>query len=301
MRFPNDARVCFIGDSLTAANEILSRVIDYYQNNFPLANVRFFNCGTSGGTYKSAIDFFPDDVLRHKPTHAVVAFGVNDSNRWALCGVRSEVRFESLKNAFEEYKQNLETYCNMLIKNKIEPVLCTPAPYDEYTQSDEPANRGGYALIFAYAEYVREFARKNGIALCDYHEYMTRALQSDTTPIYSPDHVHPTSHGYYLMAKCFLAHQGYELETETPLPAYLTAWRAAVARLRLIYGAEHMVVRNYDLPIEEKLALIQEKVDKKAWGDPVFEPFIRAYLAEKPFQDALYAEIDALYTRDVMQ
>ena len=300
MRFPDNARVCFIGDSLTAMNETLPRIIDFYRKNFPTSNIRFFNCGTSGGTYKTAIEFFFDDVLRHKPTHAVVAFGVNDSNRWALNGARSMERLDSLKKSFEEYKTNVKRYCEMLKNNSVQITLCTPAPYDEYTESEQPASKGGYALILGYAQFVRDFAQKNGIPLCDYHEYMTKMIQSDPEKIYSPDHVHPTSHGYYLMAKCFLSYQGYEIGNEIPLPDYFKSWREAVARLRLIYGAEQMIIRNYHMPTEEKITIIKKKVEQKDWGQPVFEPYIRVFALEKNTQDALYEEIDALYEQDIL-
>jgi hypothetical protein len=62
-------------------------------------------CGTSGGTYKTAIEFFNDDVLIHKPTHAVVAFGVNDSNRWALERPRCKEKYDSLKAYYDNFKK----------------------------------------------------------------------------------------------------------------------------------------------------------------------------------------------------
>ena len=62
-RFPDGARVCFIGDSLVARNQAMPVVIETYKEKFPNAKIRFFNCGVSGGTAKYAHDSFEDDVL----------------------------------------------------------------------------------------------------------------------------------------------------------------------------------------------------------------------------------------------
>lgn len=301
MKFPDNARVCFIGDSLTQANQTLSRVIDFYNKNFAKNNIRFFNCGTSGGTYQSAIEFFYDDVLRHNPTHAVVAFGVNDSNRWFLNEKRSVGRISQLKTDFENYKKNVEKYCKILQQNNICVTLCTPPPYDEYTQTEETAMKGGYALILGYAQFIRGFAKENKIPVCDYHDYITNCLQSDDRPIYSADRVHPTAHGYYLMAKCFLAHQGYVLDDEQPLPKYFEEWSLAVHKMRMIYGAEQMIIGDYTMDLETKMSIMEQKLQNENWGATVFEPFIRVFVAEKRKQDLLYQAIDELYERDILQ
>ncbi len=202
---------------------------------FPNSNVRFFCCGTSGGTYKTAIEFFNDDVLVHKPTHAVVAFGVNDSNRWALEWPRGKQRYDNLKSYYENFKKEVKIYCDMLKEHGIETILCTPAPCDEYTPSDIPAYQGSFALIVEYANVVRNFARDNNIPLCDHHAFLTEQLQLDSEPIISPDHVHPVPHGYYLMAKNFLAFQGLEIDLEADIPEYFNEWRETIQKVRLCY------------------------------------------------------------------
>lgn len=299
MRFPDNARVCFVGDSLTAANQVLPRVNDHYNKYFPNSNLRFFCCGTSGGTYKTAIEFFNDDVLIHKPTHAVVAFGVNDSNRWALERPRGKEKYDSLKAYYENFKKEVKVYCDMLKEHGIEAILCTPAPYDEYTPSDIPAYSGGFALIAEYANVIRNYARDNNIPLCDNHAFLTEQLQLDSEPIISPDHVHPASHGYYLMAKNFLAFQGLEIDLEADIPEYFNRWREEVQKLRLAYGAEQMVIHNYKMPIEEKVKLIKGKIEAESWGIPAFEPFIRGFDAIGFGKDEQYKLIDRVYEKDV--
>ena len=297
--FPSGARVCFVGDSLTASNQPLQRIIDHYNKNFKERGVRFFNCGTSGGTYKGAIDYFYDDVLSHNPTHVVVAFGVNDSKRWLMENEKSAERFASLKDAFEMFKKNVATYCEMVLSRGIELTLCTPAPYDEYSKSDIAPLKGGYALMLGYSDFIRTYAKENNIDLCDYHEYLCGELEVDEIPIICPDRVHPTPHGYYLIAKHFLAHQGLTIDEEAPIPEYFAEWHAAVAKLRIIFSAEEMVVHNYQMPLEEKMAMMEERVRTENWGQAVMERYIRAFVQDKRNQPQLYKLIDELYERDV--
>ena len=299
-RFENGARVCFIGDSLVAANQTLPRIIDHYNKYFPNSDVRFFNCGTSGGSYRSLINFFEDDVLSHKPTHAVVAFGVNDSQRDLLGEPRSDSRLNKLKAAFENYKKNVKESYDLLTSHGIKMIICTPAPYDEYTPGENLGYRGGYAIMLGYADFIRAFAKENGIELCDYHAFLSQMLETETEPVYSPDRVHPLPHGYYLIAKCFLAHQGLEIDEEAPIPEYLDEWILTVGKLRTIFGTEHMLIKDYKKPLEEKMALMEEKVRTENWGCPVFERFIRGFVAEKRNQDELYKKIDELYEKDII-
>ncbi len=298
-RFPDGARVCFVGDSMTAANQVLSRVIDHYNKHFPNHSITFYNCGSSGSTCGSAITFFEDDVLPHKPTHAVVAFGINDCESWHLLKPRSEEKYRACQLAFAKYQKNIHDYTRLLVSNGVEVTLCAPPIYDEYSESPEPARKGGYASMVAYAAFIRRFAEENGFGLCDYNGFMAKAVCTDPQQVFSQDRVHPTDHGYYLMAKCFLAAQGLQIDGEAPIPAYLDEWRDAVRRLRCIYGAEHMIVKDYTLPTEEKLAKVQKILDEGSWTNPAFEHFIRGFVAEKKNQQMLYGLIDRLYEEQV--
>lgn len=299
-RFPNGSRVCFVGDSLVASNLPLPRIIDHYNKYFPDSNVRFFNCGTSGGTYESLINFFDDDILSHKPTHAVVAYGVNDSQRDLLANPRSAERLSRLTAAYERYKKNVEGAYQLLSSHGIKMIICTPAPYDEYTPGENAPLHGAYALMLAYADFIRSFAKENGIELCDYHAYLSNILQTETEAVYSPDRVHPNPHGYYLIAKAFLMHQGLTIDGEEPIPEYLGEWSQTVGRLRVIFGTEHMLIKNYAMPLEEKMEMMEKRVREENWGRPVFERFIRGFVAEKRNQDALYKKLDELYERDII-
>ncbi|MBR3894938.1 MAG: SGNH/GDSL hydrolase family protein [Clostridia bacterium] len=300
-RFPNGSRVCFIGDSLVARNQYLPFIIDCYRKNFPGAGIRFFNCGVSGGTADFAVQSFDADVLPHNPTHVVVAFGVNDSGRTDLALPRSQQRYETFLRRYERYKRRLAELCARVTDSGIELILCTPAPYDEYTETASPALRGGAALLCEYAAYVRALAKEKGYRLVDFHRFLSHAIQLNETPIFAPDHVHPTLHGFYLMAEYFLAEQGLSATEETSVfPDHFTEWREKLLFYRSINAVECMIIGNYGMALEEKYETVRRFLAKKNWSDNYFEIICNRYLEAKPKEAELAREIDAIYERDIL-
>ena len=294
-RFPDGARVCFVGDSLTAQNQVLPRVVDCYKRTFPDARIEFFNCGVAGGTAACVLDYLEDDVFIHNPTHAVVAFGANDSFRWGLQFPPDLERYGHMLRAYEKFQQTMTELCDRLIERGVQVILGTPAPYAEYQKSEEQAYNGGYALLAGYADYVRLLAREKNLPLCDYHAYLTRQMQGDV--LFTQDRVHPNPHGYYHMAKCFLAFQGLELGDECDIPTYLDAWRQAIRPLRDLYAAECMIVHGYRLPIREKVRIAQSKTGKEQL--PHVNYFAQAFLDHYARKEEYLSNIHAIYARDV--
>ncbi len=293
-RFPDGARVCFIGDSLTAQNHVLPRIIDYYKTHFPDSGITFFNCGTAGGTAAYARAIFEEDVLSCRPTHAVVAFGVNDSRRGLLANPADAERYTLLVNAYNAYQEHLTALCDTVLAYGIKLILATPAPYAEYQDSDETPLRGGFALMLGYADFVRTLAREKAIPLCDYHATLSAAMQGDV--LYTPDRIHPSVHGYYHMAKCFLAWQGLDIGEETPEPDYAD-WRVAVSRLRDLYAAECMVIKDYARPLDEKLQVMRDFVAADGPKHPFIEASAEKFLAEHQNKPAYRVAIDAAWAK----
>ena len=298
-KFPSGARVAFIGDSITAANLSLSRIINAYKKEG--SDARFFNCGVAGGTADFAVTSYHKDTARYAPTHAVISFGINDSCRELLSEERSDERLEKLVKAYEKYKLRLGELVDLLKGDGVEVTLCTPVPYDEYSDSPLPPLRGGYALMLGYAEYVRNLAREKGVALYDQHKIISERMASEH--IFSPDRIHPTEHGYYVLAREFLSAQGVDVGSEDTIPECFLRWHAYVARLRKVLATECMIVPRlgeaFDGPAEAKLLKMQDVIDREDWGVPVFESFCRAYIEDKPNEAELYRLVDEAYESDV--
>ena len=299
--FPSNARVVFIGDSITAENLALQWIIRAYKSLDGYDAIRFFNCGVAGGTAEFAVESYAKDIKRYNPTHAIVSFGINDSRREFLYEERNKERLDILTAAYEVYKKNMSTLVDMLIADGIDVTLCTPAPYDEYAESPEKPLPGGYALMLAYSEYVRLLAKEKGVKLYDANAKISRAMASER--VFSQDRIHPDAHGYYILAREFLSEQGVDVGAEEALPEYLARWHSYVARLRKVQASECMLVRSlglaFDSPTDEKMALMTEKVEKNDFGRPVFESFYRSYVADKPNEAELYRLIDESYETEI--
>jgi len=302
-RFPNGSRVCFVGDSLVNENLILSWVADCYQNNFPNEDIRFFNCGTAGGTAEFAVKVFEDDVMRFKPTHAVVAFGINDSCRWCLKDEKGIERYNILKQSFETYKQSIKKICEKILENNIELILCTPAPYDEYEPTEQEVLKGGYALMSEYANFIRYFAKENNFTLCDYYEEMVEIMQTDK--LYNTDHIHPTEHGYYRMAEIFLNKQGLEIEEEIDIKQKYPMWNEAISSYRKLFIAECMVIKKAELSEDEKLKIASDYIKETEpiadnWRIKWFVELCENYLENREKIELLSEEIEEIFVKVIL-
>ncbi len=289
MKFPADSRVCFVGDSITHANHFISRIAGYYHLNFPGENINFYNCGISGATTSTTLAVFDIDIAIYRPTHAVVMIGVNDSGREKLTGKRTPELYTHYKHQFEQYKKNLAKICNKLADLGAEITLCTPVPVDEYSEFDTPTLPGAFAMLSAYADHVRKFAWAQGYGLCDYFSYFTEMLWKGEV-LYREDRIHPNENGHFYMAKCFLKHQGYELGEYAPMPKFIEEWDQKAEFYRNIINGEYFFIGRYDLPPEESVKIIKEKLDSGTL-DEFFTYMAKAYVENKMKQKALHDEV----------
>ena len=299
-RFPDNSRVAFIGDSITAENLTLRHIIRAYKD-MGAKGIRFFNCGVAGGTADFAVTSYARDIRRYKPTHALVSFGINDSNRELLREERSPDRLRALLDAYGVYKRRMSELVDMLLSDGAKVTVCTPVPDDEYSDSAEEALPGGYALMLGYSEYVRNLAKEKGVRLYDQHRIICEVMAKEQ--IHSPDRIHPTPHGYYVLARELLKEQGIEIREE-PLPEYLSRWHSYVARLRKVLASECMLIPmlglTFDSDTDSKLRAARAMVDKGDFIRPVFESFFRAYVLDKPDEDELYRLVDESYENEII-
>jgi len=295
-RFPNGARVCFVGDSITHRGLYIAHIVAHYRKHFPDSRVEFYDCGISGGNLGNSIKVFNEDTAIYEPTHVVLMIGVNDSKRNLLAEPASRERYDELRLAYDNYRKNLEHFYKITKDKGIELILCTPAPYDEYNKEGNQPFNGGYALIQGYASCVKAFANENGIPLCDYHAEMTRAIQTET--LYAPDRVHPTDRGHYVMAKIFLASQGLTIDEEAPLADDINEWYETVQKLRCVIATEYFNVPNYtELSDAERIKAVNERLAAAEAGADLgvhtkyFTELMRAYVQNKSHQQEYIAKI----------
>lgn len=291
-QFPKNARVCFVGDSITHKGLFIKRILAYYRERLPELQVEFYNCGIAGGNLSNTIGIFDEDIAIYDPTHIVLMIGVNDSRRNRLDDPKDEERYAKLSTAYENYKKNMERFYQLTQERGIELTLCTPMPYAEYQDTNESKPyQGGYALIQGYAEFVRRFANEKGLSLCDYHAEITKYMQMET--LYEPDRVHPTPRGQALMAKVFLKTLGIDYdETVETFSKEIDEWYDMTHILRNVVATEFIMVPNYlDMTNDERLAKVTELheniLNDTYHTDPYLEKLIKQYVVEKPRQAQL--------------
>jgi len=105
------------------------------------------------------------------------------------------------------------------------------------------------------------------------------------------------------MAGCILSSQGltpepYKVLSEelSDLPL-LAEWNSIAGKVTSIYAVEWMVVRNFDLPDDEKLTLVQKSIDDGKWeGIPYFQSITTNYMKNKPLEGDMLARMDAIWS-----
>jgi len=301
VRFKNGDRVCFIGDSITSQNRYVALIVDHYKTNFPQEDIKFFNCGISGGTASLLMKYFDEDVLPHKPTHIFIMLGVNDSNRDALFLLKTEERYMELKKAYENFKTNFNKLCQRAVDTGAELTVLTPPPYAEYQPSEREVYKDGFKLISKYADYIKSYCEEKGYQVFDIHSFI--AEQIKTQILYNDDRIHPNDLGHYYIAKCFLRNQGLDIGEFKDFPEYLEKWRQTVISYRKIFATEYLIIKNDEIKAEEKIALIKDYLEKREYIKPYhteslnqfFKEIAQNYIANKPRQSEMQLQIDRLF------
>ncbi len=220
-RFDDNARVCFVGDSITASGKLAAFVFDYYIKNLPDARVKIFNTGVAGDSARGALKRLKSDVLRYNPTEVVLMFGMNDVSR--DCYLTDTPNSETTQKREERAKRHSESVfalCAEFEKLNIPVTLCSSTPVDEVFDLPTPHFYGlNCALRMLYRNNLlltKEFNLKNTVnfgevmdeLLCEVHEL-------GGSSFIGKDRVHPQLTGYYIMARLFLRAQGF-LDVEMP-------------------------------------------------------------------------------------
>ena len=297
--FPKGARVACIGDSITALACYSTYLAAYYKQHFPDRGVVFHNSGIAGGTLHSVLQTYDTYVAPFKATHALIMIGVNDSRRGALYMEEPVGRNAELEDAFQQYVHRMDELMERLTADGIEIILCTPAPYAEFMKSEEEPIPGCYALIRRYADYIRSLARKRGCGLVDIHAYLSERYL--TEQIYRGDHVHPNELGQYRLAECILKAQGldtppfYTMDELAAVDPLLGEWSALSATIGVLYTVELLVVEDFTLPTEEKLALVKKTLDENKWeNNAYFKEISNSYMKDKPGEGSILERIECI-------
>jgi lysophospholipase L1-like esterase len=219
--FKKGDRVCFVGNSITHNGEFHHHIMQYYVTRFPKQPVHFFNAGVKGDVTGGILQRMDGDILKHKPTHAVIMIGMNDVQRhlYHNAVVHHADTLAMRKKALELYTINLDSIISVFMRQGVQVILQKPSPYDETSQIKADNGLGINNALYECAAIMQRLAEKYTLRTVDYWTLMTQITRQiqQSNPLATltvNDRVHPNSTGHMIM--------GYQFLKSTRCPALVS-------------------------------------------------------------------------------
>lgn len=321
--FSKDARVAFIGDSITHTSVTTTYVQEYYMTHLRERRVKIFNCGSGGDTAEGALTRIEGDVLKCRPTEAVVMFGTNDIGYQLYCEHPTE---EEVALREERQRIHLASVCELvgrLTALGIPVTLCSALGRDELTPprgTPEDDRLRSYGATETLARLFRENVAALSGKLKATVDYLTpfQSLQGGLLAhggpsLFTPDRIHASPLGQRIIARIFLAAQG--LPVTLPTPALLAAgWQEAPYSpvlserfateqiLRNIRWVDpHQAAETEGLDLPARLAYWQKQVEERRglaaydWAVSLYRVYLEHAAREEEIAARLDELSDALY------
>ena len=253
-RFPKDARVCFLGDSITSGNLWSELIFEYYLEKFPGENIRVFDAGVGGGTARFGIENLEKDLYTFDPTHVMVMYCGNDISGFS--GTDEEKQ--------EKFHADMCELTDLLISRGITVYFGIP-PYSENEH-----------LHDLHAEVMYRLAEEYGYPYVDFYE-ITKEVQK-RADLLVEDRMHQNRLGQMIMAKIFLHSQGFEGFSPDG-EDFIEPWEITKdGDLRHIYNrkirAVWLAIRNISTAgdtMEAKIERLKGRI--LTWGDGAWDEF----------------------------
>ena len=285
-RFPDHARVVFIGDSITAAGTWIAHIYDHYLKHFPDADIRMYNSGISGGSTGSALLYFEENSMAYRPTHAVIMLGMNDvaRNRYDVDAEGNHLtkKPEWWQEALTRYEAGMRELVSLLQARGIPMTFVTPTCYDESTNPRALDKVGCDAALEYAGELCRRMAEETGSDFVNLHAPLR--LMNAAKNIIRDDRVHPLAEGHVLMARLFLHAQGLceepTLATLDSMPAaddLLPANRVrseAELDVRKLWNAEWLILNGQPKDKEARRAFVKAYTGPTTYFDMLRDRYL---------------------------
>ena len=206
---PDNAKVVFYGDSITASGFYPHYLQTYYLTRFPKQNNTWIFSGTSGSNLTNSLLRLDREVIRNRPDVVFIMMGMNDVNIPLYDKAPpAEKNAAQRKAALEAFAASLKETCRK-IGPKTRIVLLTPTPYDQYSRRSGrnlPSANEGLAQA---AAAVRAFAAENQLQLAELHAPYTELLkQHPDCGLNRTDRIHPEILGHLCILKLLAESMG---------------------------------------------------------------------------------------------
>ena len=323
MLFEQNARVAYIGDSITHSAPTTSYIQEYYWKHLKSRRVKVFNLGTGGDTAEGALTRLESDILRARPTEAVIMLGTNDINFRLYVAEPTEAQRAEAEDLAARHLAAIDGLVRFLYERGIPVTLCSSIGRDEMTPPQDTAidpPLRSYGATARLAALFAENCRALSGILKGSVDYLTpmQTLQTGLYAIGGPslfrvDRTHATLLGQQMMARIFLAAQG--LPVTLPSAAMLAAgWKEAelsapIAErfaieqdLRNIRWVDpHQSAETEGLDLDGRIAYWTKAIEERRglarhdWAVPLYREYLRLVRQEDEIVARLEAATDALY------
>lgn len=318
MLFSENARVAYIGDSITHTAPTTNYIQEYYARHLPSRRVKIFNLGIGGDTAEGAIGRLETDILRARPTEAVIMLGTNDIGFSLYTEHPTEEQRAEAAERRARHLTAMRSLVLLLQKRGIPVTLCSSIGRDEITPPQATEADVGFRSFGAtehLATLFRENCRTLAGALCGTVDYLTpmQSLQAELVALGGPslftaDRTHASMLGQCLMARIFLAAQGLPVTLpsaellaagwqEAPLSPALAERHGVEQILRNIRWVDpHQAAETSGLDLEGRIAYWTRAIEEKRglaqhdWAVSLY----RVYLENARREDALVAKLETL-------
>lgn len=217
-KFEDGDRVAFIGDSITHGGYTHAFIYNYYATRYPNCDFTYLNKGINGDRAVTAQTRFNHDIYDADSdfNKVVIMLGTNDMSRGEYFAGKellegAETRRNNLIESYKtEYRKLLEL---VKAKNPQQVILVTPPMFDEWVpESNNETSPGFNNVVRKAGAIVYDFAQEYGYDFVDINTPQTiidaYQRQSNVNFTFTPDRIHPSDIGHYIMAYSFLKAQG---------------------------------------------------------------------------------------------
>lgn len=284
--FPQDARVCFVGDSLTACAFWVDYIFEYYLEKFPGAKLRVYNAGIGCGTIDFSMSYFEENIMLWDPTHVVIMFGANDMLH--------------IHGSYEEraaiYEKKLRWMTDEFIKRGITVYYSTEPSYKEPVRNSEDMK--------IVSEVTYKLAKEYDTGVCDFFTTFTPFMENYRSEVMDPDNLHFSMVGQAVIAKLFLASQGFDIDVgntqemlkRIELTYFGDRKNIFDRKLRNIWFSEALIlVAVVGQPVEKKMERLYNRIPTRAngaWDDLAFYKAID-YVELRPNMQLYIDQVEA--------
>lgn len=206
-----NARVVFVGNSITRGGMFHNNVLLYHVTRFPDKNIQIYNCGVSGDVTWGVLYRMEEDILINKPTHAVIMLGMNDVGRewYGTVSTTDADTLKQRKKKLFDYKENMEKIVKIFLEKDIKVILERPSIYDQIAVLPEKNHLGVNDALGICALYCDSLVQRNDLSIVDYfgimNEINTQMQKKDSSfTLVGQDRIHPGETGHFVMSYQFL-------------------------------------------------------------------------------------------------